>query len=134
MHILWLKTDLLLPLDKGGTLRRLCAGDFADGCRAAMPGDFVYLDPPYQPLSRTSQFTQYTRHAFGPGEQERLRDEFDALTARGVSAILSNSDHEGIRELYGGRGYRMETVPMSRAINSKGAGRSPIPELLISNF
>ncbi|MCZ7577824.1 MAG: hypothetical protein M5U18_12550 [Dehalococcoidia bacterium] len=48
--------------------------------------------------------------------------------------MLSNSDHPVIQGLYSGLGYRLETVPMSRAINSKGAGRAPIPELLIDNF
>lgn len=118
------------------SLRRidLVAGDFAPACRAASRGDFVYLDPPYVPLSRTSSFTKYTGADFGAADQERLRDEFDALTERGVAAMLSNSDHEIVRQLYGGRGYNFETVEMSRAINSVGGGRSSIPELLIDNF
>lgn len=107
--------------------------DFAVACAAAAPGDFVYLDPPYQPLSATSSFTAYTSGDFGPADQVRLRDTFDDLTRRGVFALLSNSDHPAIRELYEGRGYCLEQVQMSRAINSNGARRSPIPELLISN-
>ena len=58
----------------------------------------------------------------------------EALTRAGVAALLSNSDHERIRELYGERGFGFETVLMSRAINSVGSGRAPIPELLIDNF
>jgi DNA adenine methylase len=112
----------------------LCAGDFETACRAADPGDFVYLDPPYQPLSATSRFTSYTSGDFGPDEQVRLRDAFDDLTRRGVFAVLSNSDHPVVRDLYGGRGYECGLVEMSRAINSKGAGRAPISELLINNF
>lgn len=112
----------------------LRAGDFEAACDAAKPGDFVYLDPPYHPLSATSSFTSYTRGAFGFGEQARLRDAFDRLTARGVAAILSNSDHEAIRGLYEERGCRLETVTMSRAINSVGSRRAAIPELLVSNF
>lgn len=108
--------------------------DFAIACGRAQPGDLVYLDPPYQPLSRTSNFTSYTREAFGPEEQRRLRDTFDELTARGVAAMLSNSDHPYIEELYGGRGYTIERVPMSRAINSKGDRRTSITELLVSNL
>src|SRR5690606_15369335 len=91
------------------------------------------LDPPYQPLSKTSSFTEYTAGAFGPGAQERLRDCIDAMTARGVAVVLSNSDHECIRELYSGRGYTFEEVTMSRAINSNPAKRAPIGELLVSN-
>lgn len=110
------------------------AQDFEKACDDAREGDFVYLDPPYQPLSATSRFTNYTSSEFGPAEQERLRDCFADLTSRGVYAVLSNSDHHAITALYSGYGYRMETVEMSRAINSRTNSRSPIPELLIANF
>ena len=112
----------------------LVCGDFETACARAADGDFVYLDPPYHPLSATASFTSYTSAAFGVAEQVRLRDAFDSLSRRGVAAILSNSDHPAIRELYEGRGYLLETVTMSRAINSVGSKRTPIPELLISNF
>ncbi len=108
--------------------------DFEAGCDRAVAGDFVYLDPPYQPLSVTSSFTSYTAGDFGPGDQERLRDAFEAMTRRGVAAMLSNSDHPAIRDLYEGFGYRFEVVAMSRAINSVGSKRTPVPELLVSNF
>lgn len=108
--------------------------DFAAACERAAPHDFVYLDPPYQPLSRTASFTAYTAGDFGAGDQARLRDAFEALTRRGVAALLSNSDHAAVRDLYSGRGYGFDTVPMSRAINAVGSGRAPIAELLIDNF
>ncbi len=107
--------------------------DFEAACDRAEPGDFVYLDPPYQPLSRTSSFTSYTAGAFGTVEQERLRDCFERLTARGVAAVLSNSDHACMRDLYGEHGYLIEEVSMSRAINSVGSRRTAVAELLISN-
>ncbi len=106
--------------------------DFVDACARAQPGDFVYLDPPYQPLSATSAFTKYTGADFGFADQERLRDAFDDLTARGIPALLSNSSHPDIEELY--REYGMDRVPMGRAINSNGRGRAPIDELLVSNL
>ncbi len=112
----------------------LAVEDFTEACAAAAPGDFVYLDPPYHPLTATARFTSYTAASFGEPEQRRLAAVFDALTARGVRAMLSNSDHAFIRGLYEGRGYRLSVVSMSRAINSKGALRSPVPELLIDNF
>ena len=110
--------------------------DFGAICRGASAGDFVYLDPPYQPLSPTSSFTSYTPAGFGSDAQVRLRDEFESLTRRGVAALLSNSEHPEIRSLYEEKdyGYRFEAVPMGRSINSIGSGRKPIPELLISNF
>lgn len=108
--------------------------DFATTCAAAGPGDFVYLDPPYHPLSATANFTGYTRADFGRTDQLRLRDAFEDLTRRGVAAMLSNSAHEYVLGLYSGLGYRIEEVRMSRAINSKGTARQSIPELLIDNF
>ena len=110
----------------------LRAEDFEIACARAQPGDFVYLDPPYQPLSATSAFTQYTSADFGFADQQRLRDAFDGLTERGVPALLSNSAHPDIEDLY--RGYAIERVPMGRSINSNGAGRKPIDELLVSNL
>ena len=110
----------------------LRAEDFERACARAQPGDFVYLDPPYQPLSATSAFTQYTSADFGFADQQRLRDAFDGLTERGVPALLSNSAHPDVEELY--RGYAIERVPMGRSINSNGAGRKPIDELLVSNL
>ena len=113
----------------GTTIRSV---DFEEACADAVPGDFVYLDPPYQPLSATSHFTKYTSDDFGITDQERLRDAFDDLTARGVHALLSNSEHPDIRALY--EGYSFEEVSMGRSINSKATERSAITELLISNF
>ncbi len=112
----------------------LRVADFAGICEEARPGDFVYLDPPYQPLSVTANFTGYTRADFGPADQRRLRDAFEDLSRRDVAAMLSNSDHEFIRGLYSGLGYRLVTVPMARAINSRGSARAPVPELLVDNF
>ena len=110
----------------------LRAEDFEAACTRAEPGDFVYLDPPYQPLSATAAFTQYTSADFGFADQQRLRAAFDALTERGVPALLSNSAHPDIEDLY--RGYAIKRVPMGRSINSNGAGRKPIDELLVSNI
>lgn len=108
--------------------------DFAVICAAARPGEFVYLDPPYHPLSATANFTGYTRADFGRADQIRLHDAFEDLTLRGVAAMLSNSDHEFVTGLYGGLDYRIQAVTMSRAINSRGTGRQPVGELLIDNF
>ena len=122
--------------EASGALQRaeLRCADFELVLAEARPGDFVYLDPPYQPLSATARFTNYTAGGFGPEDQERLARAFASLTERGIPAALSNSDHEAVRRLYDGRGYEIRIVPMSRAINSDGRGRSPVPELLVTNF
>lgn len=95
----------------------------------ARPGDFVYFDPPYVPLSVTSSFTSYTRDRFDMPEQARLRDVARALGERGVHVLLSNSAAPAVRELYAG--FEQREVLAARSINSKGDGRGAIAELLI---
>jgi len=98
----------------------------------ARPGDFVYFDPPYHPLSATANFTAYDRHGFGPDDQRQLRDVFATLSDRGVAAMLSNSDAPFIRELYAG--FRVEQVLATRAVNSKADGRGKVAELIVRNY
>lgn len=97
----------------------------------AGPGDFVYFDPPYDPLSSTSNFTSYSAGAFSSQEQRALADCARSLVARGVHVLLSNSDTFFIRELY--NGFDLEVVSCSRPINSKASGRGKIDELIISS-
>jgi DNA adenine methylase len=110
--------------------------DFEAACADARRGDFVYLDPPFHPLSTTSNFTAYTRHDFGREDQLRLKWLIDDLTARGVSVMLSNSPHPWLVGLYESDRdrYRVERVPARRAINASGAGRGAIDELLVTNY
>lgn len=98
----------------------------------AQPGDFVYFDPPYQPISATSSFTAYTSHAFGPRQQAELAQVFRALDARGCKVMLSNSNAEFIRTLY--QGFDIREVYATRAINRDASKRGPIPELVVRNY
>ena len=100
--------------------------------RARSSNDFVYFDPPYQPLNQTSNFTSYTRYSFGEAEQIRLRDTFERLRDRGVHVMLSNSDCEFIRDLYSG--FSIHTIYASRHINSQGSKRGKITEVLITSY
>jgi len=95
-------------------------------------GDFVYFDPPYQPLNTTSSFTAYTRWSFGEEEQARLARVFSELAGRGVKVLLSNSDTPLVKSLY--RGFRIHRVQANRCINSKGDCRRAITELLVASF
>ncbi|RMD58409.1 DNA adenine methylase [Candidatus Parcubacteria bacterium] len=95
-------------------------------------GDFVYLDPPYVPLSPTSSFTSYTREGFGAEEQAALAAVCRELDRRNVMFLLSNSAVEEVKRLY--RGFRQVEVQARRNINSKGDKRGPIPELLVRNY
>lgn len=111
----------------------LHSDDFARCLDWAGPGDLVYLDPPYDPLSVTSSFTGYTADDFGQEDQRRLVKLFRQLDAVGCRLMLSNSDTPRVRELYAG--YRIiEDLYARRAINAQADGRSPITELLILNF
>lgn len=92
--------------------------------------DFVYFDPPYHPISATSNFTGYNRYAFNADDQRRLRDIVVLLAQRNVQVLVSNSDCAFIRDLY--RGFTVYTMSASRAINSKGDRRGKISELLIT--
>ncbi|RLT36162.1 MAG: DNA adenine methylase [Chloroflexi bacterium] len=107
--------------------------DFAEACADARSGDFVYLDPPFHPLSATSSFTGYTESAFGKAEQLRLKRCIDVLTGDGVRVLLSNSGHQWVVGVYESGGYPVEEIPARRAINSRGDRRGPISELVITN-
>lgn len=104
--------------------------DFSAVMDMAQPGDFVYLDPPYMPLSVTSSFTSYTQKGFSYEEQVRLKEACDKLRERGIPFLQSNSDCEAIRELYAD--YEIQTVQAARSINSQGSKRGKINEVLIS--
>ena len=94
------------------------------------PGDVVYFDPPYVPLSSTANFTSYTKSGFGPKEQVRLRDLALTMKQRGVRVFLSNHDTQEVRDLYGGE-FEWKEVKVGRAINSKGSKRGRVGELII---
>jgi DNA adenine methylase len=108
--------------------------DFDQAVSNAIPGDFIYLDPPYAPLSATSNFTSYNRYNFLIADQRRLVDTFHDLTARGCDVMLSNSNAPIIYELYGDRGYHLIEVKSRRNINSKADRRGLVTELLILNY
>jgi len=107
----------------------LRVADFDGALVGAAPGDFVYLDPPYVPLSKTARFTGYAAAPFGPAEQRRLAERLRGLGASQVPAVLSNADCKETRLLY--RGLPMESVPVRRAINVNPERRGPVGELLV---
>lgn len=106
--------------------------DFSSVLEYATPGSFVYLDPPYHPLSDTSNFTSYTKDSFGKEEQIRLADVFRELDERNCNVMLSNSDTEFIWSLY--KDFDITVVYARRTINSKGNKRGPVSELVIRNY
>jgi len=93
--------------------------------------DFVYLDPPYHPVSVTSSFNAYSGGSFSARSQAELADVCRQLDAMNVRFLLSNSDCDLIRGLY--RGFRIDTVLAPRSVNARGSGRGDVGEVAISN-
>jgi DNA adenine methylase len=109
----------------------LVTGSFERCLEFAMKDDFVYMDPPYVPLSGTAYFTSYTRDCFDAAQQEALYGVFVELDRRGCHLLLSNSYCEPILDLY--KDYRIETIMANRAINSDATKRGKIKEVLVLN-
>lgn len=106
--------------------------DFEAAVSDAGLNDFVYLDPPYYPISVYSDFTRYTKEKFYKEDQIRLKERIDKLAKKGCKVMLSNSDCEFIRDLY--KDYKIQQVFAGRTLNSKKDQRGKIPELLIMNY
>lgn len=104
-------------------------GDYRLALKGLRKGAFVYLDPPYLPISSSSSFTGYTEGGFSYDQQVELKKECDKLRKKGIAFLQSNSDCKEIRELY--RGYEIRTVRAKRSINSNADKRGEINEVLI---
>jgi DNA adenine methylase len=106
--------------------------DFVKTVAAAQKGEFLYVDPPYFPLSRTSNFTSYTLEDFGLREQKELTKLVADACARGVQVMLSNSDTPETREL--NSIFKLHRVQARRAVNCDGAKRGRVSELVALTF
>ena len=106
--------------------------DFADTLRRITKDCFVYIDPPYDPVSNTASFTGYNKGGFDKAEQIRLKKCCDDLNARGIRFLLSNSATAFIKELY--KDYFISLVEAKRAINSDATRRGATPEVFIRNY
>ena len=119
---------------------RLVWGSFTLAADWAAAGDFLYIDPPYAPLSPTSNFTSYTSPRFDTDAQRGLQQIVVGLAARGCHVLLSNSTALEITELYDHNtdakrvGLKALRVAARRAVNSKASGRGHVDEYLITNI
>lgn len=98
----------------------------------ARPGDFIYFDPPYHPVSETANFTSYTPGSFSAQDQKDLAETFMALANRGCKVMLSNSDTPLIRELYAA--FHIETVMAPRMVNRDASKRGAVSEVVVRNY
>jgi DNA adenine methylase len=120
---------------------KLCCGDFTLIEKHITGKTFIYFDPPYRPISKTSSFTSYDINDFDDNEQRRLADFYINLDKnyKNISLMMSNSDPRNINKhddffdsLY--RGYHIHRIYANRMINSNSIGRGKITELLILNY
>ena len=108
------------------------SGDFEVAVKGLKKGTFVYFDPPYDPVSASSNFTGYTNLGFGKQEQRRLKEVCDKLNAKGIKFLLSNSATDFILDLY--KEYNIEKISAKRVINSNANNRGNVDEVLIRNY
>jgi DNA adenine methylase len=107
---------------------------------SARPGDFVYFDPPYAPLSPTARFTSYTARPFTMADHARLCQVAVTLATRGCAVMVSNSSAPEVAALYldspavAAAGLVVHRIPARRAINSRGSARGPVTEFLLTNL
>ena len=113
---------------------------YVDGLASAKEGDFVYLDPPYAPLSATAQFTSYTSEGFSTADQRQLQRTVIRLPRKGCWVLLSNSSAPEVAELYDGNrdaeraDLHAYKIPARRTINSNASRRGRVFEYLITNI
>jgi DNA adenine methylase len=110
----------------------LTSRDYAEVLRTLPKKTFVYLDPPYDPVSDTSSFTGYAKRGFSRDEQIRLRENCDELNRRGLKFMLSNSATDFIKKQYAS--YHITVVQAKRAVNSDAAKRGKVDELVVRNY
>lgn len=118
---------------------KIICGDYSRCIDYINDETFVYIDPPYRPLTQTSSFTSYSAKVFDDKEQIRLAKFINIISEKGAIVVASNSDPQNTDEndmffdnLY--RNYSIKRIQAKRAINSKSEGRGNVSELLISNF
>ncbi len=124
--------EVIFSMSEALAAADLREGDFEQVMPKVQKGDFVYLDPPYHPLSRTASFTSYTTGPFGLEEQERLSNMFREADRRGAFVMLSNSVAPEILELY--EEFSIERVPVLRLINVNAKRRAGGEEIIVRNY
>lgn len=111
--------------------------DYQHVLKRAKKGDFVYLDPPYHPLTTTAAFTSYTANGFSAEDQIRLRNVFVELHKRGCYVMLSNSSAAFIKKIYSeikDKRIRIHEIEAGRMVNSRAKGRGKVKEVLVTNY
>ena len=106
--------------------------DYSEVLSNITKNTFVYLDPPYDPVSTTSNFTGYSKGGFTREDQIRLRECCDYLTENKIKFMLSNSATDFILKQYSA--YTITRVQAQRSINSVGDRRGNVDEVVVRNY
>ncbi|QDF65186.1 Dam family site-specific DNA-(adenine-N6)-methyltransferase [Mycoplasma nasistruthionis] len=105
--------------------------DYKNAIKGAESGDFVYFDPPYDVITKTT-FKSYSKYDFAQEQQIELANTFKTLSQKGVKCMLSNHNTPLIRELY--KDFNIHVVHARRNVNSKANGRGLVEEVIITNY
>ena len=108
--------------------------DFEQSLHDIKKGDFVYFDPPYQPISNTANFTSYTNKNFTDDDLERLGNLANRLDSRGCKVMLSNSKSKKVENLFSSSKWKIREIQVNRAINSNSKNRTGHSEILVKNY
>jgi DNA adenine methylase len=112
---------------------KITVGGFSEAVTLAKKNDLVYFDPPYLPLSASSSFSQYSKDNFGVRDHEELAETISRLTRKGVHVILSNSDTPETRRIFG-KTLTLRQIMMNRSISAASHARTPVNEVLGTNY
>ena len=129
-----LDKENLLAVSKALQKDELTSLDFELAVNKAKKGDFVYFDPPYVPLNKSS-FTTYTKNNFTEVDQKRLLNKAIELHKKGCFVMISNSYSQSTLNLYKDKSiFTVNTVHAARMINCKAKGRGKIKEVIVTNY
>jgi DNA adenine methylase len=120
-----LVSDVLKQID-------IKCGTYEEALKAAKASDFIYLDPPYEPINGTSNFTEYQAGGFLKDDQRKLSKVYRELSDKGCLVMMSNSTADLVYELYAD--FYINKITVSRGINASKSGRGKIEELIITNY
>jgi len=113
---------------------KISCRDFESILKDAKKGNFVYFDPPYQPVSDTANFTSYTHRDFTEDDLQRLADLANQLNSKGVHVLLSNSNTKIVKKIFSSKKWKVKEIAVNRAINSNSQKRTGHKEVLIKNY
>ena len=113
---------------------KISCRDFSSIIKDAKKEDFVYFDPPYQPVSDTANFTSYTHRDFTEDDLERLAKLADQLHSKGCHVLLSNSNSKTVKDFFSKKHWKISSINVNRAINSNAQKRTGHKEIIIKNY